>query len=148
MQSLRQRQYSPQLKQEHRTGSELCPRFGPYVQPMVVTLPFALILLDYWPLRRFSQRRSAQEIGTVASKPMPPNKRTRRSMKHGKGCSPLLLTERIEHVDEFAERLKGFAKNVIVLKGGTGKKERKVLAERIASIPDGEEVTTKLDKTV
>ena len=34
------------------------------------------------------------------------------------GCSPLLLTERTEHVDEFAERLKGFAKNVIVLKGG------------------------------
>jgi superfamily II DNA or RNA helicase len=55
------------------------------------------------------------------------------------GCSPLFLTERTEHVDGFAERLKGFAKNVIVLKGGTGKKERKALAEQIASIPDGEE---------
>jgi superfamily II DNA or RNA helicase len=55
------------------------------------------------------------------------------------GCSPLLLTERTEHVDGFAERLKGFAKNIIVLKGGTGKKERKALAEQIASIPDGEE---------
>jgi superfamily II DNA or RNA helicase len=55
------------------------------------------------------------------------------------GCSPLLLTERTEHVDGFAERLKGFARNVIVLKGGAGKKERKALAEQIASIPDGEE---------
>jgi superfamily II DNA or RNA helicase len=55
------------------------------------------------------------------------------------GCSPLLLTERTEHVDEFAERLKGFAKNVIVLKGGTGKRQRKALAEQIASIRDGEE---------
>ena len=55
------------------------------------------------------------------------------------GCSPLLLTERTEHVDEFAERLKGFAKNVIVLKGGTGKKQRKALAEQMASIPDEEE---------
>jgi len=55
------------------------------------------------------------------------------------GCSPLLLTERTEHVDEFAERLKGFAKNVIVLKGGTGKKQRKELTQQIASIPDGEE---------
>ena len=55
------------------------------------------------------------------------------------GCSPLLLTERTEHVDEFAERLKGFAKNVIVLKGGTGKKQRKALAELMASIPDEEE---------
>jgi superfamily II DNA or RNA helicase len=55
------------------------------------------------------------------------------------GCSPLLLTERTEHVDEFAERLKGFAKNVIVLKGGTGKKQRKALAEQMAAIPDEEE---------
>ncbi|HYA14870.1 MAG TPA: helicase-related protein, partial [Syntrophales bacterium] len=55
------------------------------------------------------------------------------------GCSPLLLTERTEHVDEFAERLKGFAKNAIVLKGGTGKKQRNELTEQIASIPDGEE---------
>jgi hypothetical protein len=54
-------------------------------------------------------------------------------------CSRLLLTERTEHVDEFAERLKGFARNVIVLKGGTGKRERKALSEQIASIPDGEE---------
>ena len=56
-----------------------------------------------------------------------------------KGCSPLLLTERTEHVDELAERLKGFARNVIVLKGGAGKKQRKALAEQIAAIPDGEE---------
>jgi superfamily II DNA or RNA helicase len=55
------------------------------------------------------------------------------------GCSPILLTERTEHVDEFAERLKGFAKNVIILKGGTGKKQRKELTQRIASIPEGEE---------
>ena len=55
------------------------------------------------------------------------------------GCSPLLLTERTEHVDEFAERLKNFAKNIIVLKGGAGKKQRNELARQIASIPDGEE---------
>lgn len=55
------------------------------------------------------------------------------------GCSPLLLTERTEHVDNFAERLKGFAKNIIVLKGGAGKKQRMALAEQMASIPDGEE---------
>jgi superfamily II DNA or RNA helicase len=55
------------------------------------------------------------------------------------GCSPLLLTERTEHVDGFAERLKGFARNIIVLKGGTGKRERKALSEQIASIPDEEE---------
>jgi superfamily II DNA or RNA helicase len=55
------------------------------------------------------------------------------------GCSPLILTERTEHVDELAERLRNFARNVIVLKGGAGKKQRKALAEQIAAIPDGEE---------
>ena len=40
------------------------------------------------------------------------------------GRSPLLLTERTEHVDYFAKRLKGFARNVIVLRGGMGKKQR------------------------
>lgn len=53
--------------------------------------------------------------------------------------SPLLLTERTEHVDEFAERLKGFVKNIIVLKGGCGKKQRNELAKQIASIPDEKE---------
>lgn len=53
--------------------------------------------------------------------------------------SPLLLTERTEHLEEFSKRLKGFAKNVIVLKGGMGKKQRKELADRIAAIPDEEE---------
>ncbi len=53
--------------------------------------------------------------------------------------SPLLLTERTEHLDIFAKRLKGFARNVIVLKGGMGKKQRQTLWDHIAAIPDGEE---------
>lgn len=55
------------------------------------------------------------------------------------GRSPLLLTERTEHVDYFAGRLKGFARNVIVLRGGMGKKQRKALADQLAGIPDQEE---------
>ncbi|HHW41759.1 MAG TPA: DEAD/DEAH box helicase family protein [Syntrophomonadaceae bacterium] len=55
------------------------------------------------------------------------------------GRSPILLTERTEHVEFFARRLAGFAKNVIVLRGGMGKKQRKALADKIASIPDEEE---------
>lgn len=55
------------------------------------------------------------------------------------GRSPILLTERTGHVEYFAKRLKKFARNVIVLRGGMGKKQRKALAEQIAGIPDGEE---------
>jgi superfamily II DNA or RNA helicase len=55
------------------------------------------------------------------------------------GRSPILLTERTAHVEYFENRLKNFAKNVIVLRGGMGKKQREALREQIASIPDSEE---------
>jgi len=53
--------------------------------------------------------------------------------------SPLVLTERTEHLDLLADRLKGFARNVIVLRGGMGKKQRQAVYDRIAVIPDDEE---------
>ncbi|WP_231571229.1 DEAD/DEAH box helicase [Gordoniibacillus kamchatkensis] len=55
------------------------------------------------------------------------------------GRSPILLTERTAHVEYFENRLKHFAKNVIVLRGGMGKKQREALREQIAGIPDSEE---------
>jgi superfamily II DNA or RNA helicase len=42
-------------------------------------------------------------------------------------------------VELFASRLENFARNVIVLKGGMGKNQRKALGDRIKAIPDGEE---------
>lgn len=55
------------------------------------------------------------------------------------GRSPILLTERTGHVEYFKERLKGFARNVLVLQGGMGKKQRKTLADELSRIPDDEE---------
>ncbi|MDQ0194741.1 DEAD/DEAH box helicase family protein [Paenibacillus wynnii] len=55
------------------------------------------------------------------------------------GRSPLLLVERTAHAEYFAERLQAFAKNVIVLRGGIGKKQREALRAQIASIPDDQE---------
>lgn len=55
------------------------------------------------------------------------------------GRSPLLLVERTAHADYFAERLQAFAKNVIVLKGRMGKKQREALRIQIAAIPDDQE---------
>ncbi|MGG2200105.1 TOTE conflict system archaeo-eukaryotic primase domain-containing protein [Paenibacillus sp.] len=55
------------------------------------------------------------------------------------GRSPVLLAERTAHVEYFENRLKGFAKNVIVLRGGMGKRQREALRDRIADIPDTEE---------
>jgi len=55
------------------------------------------------------------------------------------GRSPLILTERAGHVEKLAEMLRRFAKNIIVLKGGMGKKKRDEASEHLASIPRDEE---------
>jgi len=53
--------------------------------------------------------------------------------------SPVLLTERRDHLDLLVERLSYLIRNVIVLRGGMRQKQRDQIAERIAGIPDEEE---------
>ena len=55
------------------------------------------------------------------------------------GRSPLLLTERTQHLDQLAERLKGDVAHVIVLRGGMGKKERQEITKLLESTLDGED---------
>ena len=55
------------------------------------------------------------------------------------GRSPVVITERKDHLQTIAERLAKFAKNVVVLKGGMKAQERKRVIEALESIPDGEE---------
>jgi len=50
--------------------------------------------------------------------------------------SPLVLTERTEHLDFFENRLNGFAKNILVFRGRMGKKQRENLLKKLESIPD------------
>ena len=53
--------------------------------------------------------------------------------------SPIVITERKDHLQIIADRLSRFAKNVLVLKGGMTAKERKQATEALAAVPDGEE---------
>ncbi len=53
--------------------------------------------------------------------------------------SPILLTERRDHLEFFAAKLAKFARNLVVLQGGMGAKERRGVKERLADIPDNEE---------
>ena len=55
------------------------------------------------------------------------------------GRSPIILTERKDHADRFAERLGRFARNVILLRGGMGAKQRREVMQRLEGIPDHEE---------
>jgi protein O-mannosyl-transferase len=52
---------------------------GLMAKPMLVTLPFVLLLLDYWPLQRFEQKTSAEEIRTEVKKSVYANKKKGKS---------------------------------------------------------------------
>ena len=60
-----------------------------------------------------------------------------RSLEEGR--SPILLTERKDHLDYLASRLERFARHLVVLRGGMSARERCVVRERLAGIPDTEE---------
>ena len=55
------------------------------------------------------------------------------------GRSPMVLTERRDHAEYLADRLEGFVRNVVLLRGGLGARRRRETAERLDAIPDGEE---------
>ena len=51
------------------------------------------------------------------------------------GRSPLILTERNEHLDRFEHELASRVDHVVVLRAGMGKKQRQAVNERLAAIP-------------
>ena len=51
------------------------------------------------------------------------------------GRSPLVLTERNEHLDSLAIQLTGRVRHLIVLRGGMGKKKREALVAELAAVP-------------
>lgn len=53
--------------------------------------------------------------------------------------SPVVLTERLQHLTYLADQLSPKIRNVIVLKGGMGTKQIRLLKERLTNIPDDEE---------
>jgi superfamily II DNA or RNA helicase len=55
------------------------------------------------------------------------------------GLSPILLTERKDHLEYFAERLEKVARHLVVLHGGMTARSRNAAREQLAAIPPGEE---------
>ena len=54
------------------------------------------------------------------------------------GRSPLILTERNEHLDRFEHEMASRVDHVIVLRAGIGKKQRQAVNDRLAAIPRDE----------
>jgi len=55
------------------------------------------------------------------------------------GRSPLVLTERNEHLDCLAARLAADIRHLVVLRGGASRKEAQATAARLAAIPENEQ---------
>ena len=55
------------------------------------------------------------------------------------GRSPIVLTERKDHLHYLATRLEKFARHLVVLRGGMSARERNTVKQRLAAIPDTEE---------
>ncbi len=53
--------------------------------------------------------------------------------------SPILLTERKDHLEYFAAHLGKLTKNLVVLQGGMGAKERRAIQAQLAAIPESAE---------
>jgi superfamily II DNA or RNA helicase len=53
--------------------------------------------------------------------------------------SPILLTERRDHLEYFAERLRGLTSNLIILQGGMKTKDRRAAIAKLTTIPETEE---------
>lgn len=54
------------------------------------------------------------------------------------GRSPLVLTERNDHLDRLERELAQRVRHLVVLRAGMGKKQRQALSERLAAIPPDE----------
>jgi superfamily II DNA or RNA helicase len=55
------------------------------------------------------------------------------------GRSPVVITERTDHLEHLASRLARFAKNAFVLRGGRTDRQRHAMAQQMAAVPDSEE---------
>ena len=55
------------------------------------------------------------------------------------GRSPILLTERRDHLEFFEAQLRGVVRNLLVLRGGMSRKQRLDCQQRLADVPASEE---------
>ena len=55
------------------------------------------------------------------------------------GRAPILLTERTDHLEYFAERLAGFTPHLVVLRGGMSARRRRQARDTLAAIPEDQE---------
>jgi superfamily II DNA or RNA helicase len=88
-----------------------------------------------------SKSENIQELYKLLSKDEKRNQMLFDDVLHAleEKLSPIILTERLEHLEFLQEKFKGFAKNIIVLSGNLSKKEQRAELARLTDTPDSEE---------
>jgi len=117
-------------------------RFGMSAKAMTDTSPFQHIVtprLTAFQMQGGTADTGIQDIYSALAQDEARNdliaSDVRTSIDNGR--SPLLLTERTDHLLHLADLLNGAAEHIFVLKGGMGKKQRKTIDEAMKAIPDG-----------
>ena len=121
-------------------------RYRVDAKAQAATRPFAHVVLvqptSFRPLRAPDADKRA-EFQTLYQELIDDEQRNRRILDDvvdavRAGRSPLVLTERNEHMDRLEQMLATKVSHLVVLRAGMGKKQRQILAERLAAIPRDE----------
>ncbi len=119
-------------------------RFTIYAKTQAAASPFTHKLIVRETDFRFSGDDSAPKLHAIYQQLAEDERRNQLILDDvitalEEGRSPILLTERRDHLQYFAHRLRGLARNLIVLQGGMKTKERRSAIAKLTSIPDSEE---------
>jgi tetratricopeptide (TPR) repeat protein len=71
---------------------------GLMAKPMLITLPFVLLLLDYWPLRRFAEINPGRKFQSEALKTVTSDKQKKKS-KNKNAVREVLEADRAKHTE-------------------------------------------------
>jgi len=119
-------------------------RFGLGVRAMTDSTPFDHIVVPQLTGFRIAGDggdATIQDIYSALVTDQARNEFIVRDVMHAvqSGRSPLILTGRTDHLSRLESALAGKIRNIIVLKGGMGRKQRRSVRELLAGVPDGEQ---------
>jgi superfamily II DNA or RNA helicase len=138
---------TPQRRDGHQPILEmqLGPvRFSVDAKSQSAARPFAHTLVvreTSFRLREGHEQLGIQEIYRALASDEDRNRLILDDVIHAvaEGRSPILLTERRDHLEYFAEKLRGFSRNLVVLRGGMTAKKRRDSGIQLAELPDDAE---------
>jgi superfamily II DNA or RNA helicase/very-short-patch-repair endonuclease len=120
----------------HRVDARQQADARPFSHHVIVRPTGLRSIADADPDRRVEYQNLCAEI--IRSEPRNAMIRDDVTVALREGRSPLVLTERTEHVAALAEMIRPHAAHLITLQGGMGRKSLREALARLAAVPEGE----------